>query len=157
MENIKKRPMKVIIRNSQKQIKADLPDLKKTALILLRSFNFQGAELGILLVNDRRMKQLNALYRGIPRTTDVLSFPMYHSLREIPCKPGVLLGDIVISPKRALMQAAEYGCSLNEEFHRLIIHGFLHLLGYDHEKNPYQDRKMKKKEKELLNALEAVD
>lgn len=103
------------------------------------------------------MKQLNDLYRGINRATDVLSFPMYNSLREIPVKPPVLLGDIVISPNAALRQAAEYGGAFHEEMQRLLVHGFLHLIGYDHEKNPYQNRKMKKKEKELRDALETMD
>lgn len=102
------------------------------------------------------MKQLNTLYRGVNRATDVLSFPMYNSLRDIPGDTPVLLGDIVISPEAALRQSAEYGCTFHDEVQRLLIHGFLHLLGYDHEKNSYQDRKMKKKEKELRNALEAV-
>lgn len=87
----------------------------------------------------------------------MLSFPMYNSFREIPVNTHVLLGDIVISPKAALRQAAEYECAFPEEMQRLLVHGFLHLLGYDHEKNPYQDRKMKKKEKELRNALETMD
>ncbi len=78
------------------------------------------------------------------KTTDVLSFPQDDRL---------LLGDIVINLQAAKRQAVEYGHSLSRELNRLLIHGLLHLLGYDHEKGRYADRKMRKKEEELLEYL----
>ncbi len=65
----------------------------------------------------------------------------------------LILGDLVINLPKAKRQASEHGVSFSEELRRLIIHGLLHLAGYDHEKNRYQKRKMKLKEKELLFAL----
>lgn len=111
------------------------------------------AELSILFVNDRRMKALNMKYRGVNKATDVLSFPIYTSLKEIPKDNSFLLGDIVINLPKAQRQAADHGFTLNEELGWLLIHGLLHLLGYDHEKSRYQKNKMESKERELLYAI----
>jgi rRNA maturation RNase YbeY len=96
------------------------------------------------------MRALNAYYRGIERPTDVLSFSMSEGNGPAP---GTVLGDIVICVPKALSQSKEYGVPFSEELLRLLVHGLLHLLGYDHERGPYQKKKMQKKEKELLNAL----
>lgn len=100
------------------------------------------------------MRRLNRQYRGLDKTTDVLSFPLYEAGM---LRPGDALGDIVISIPRAAAQAAAYGVSLRNELLRLLLHGLLHLIGYDHEKNTYQKRRMQRKEKELINALASVD
>lgn len=103
------------------------------------------------------MVKLNSQFRGKKKTTDVLSFPQYNYLKEIPLDREVIIGDIVINLKAAIRQAEEYGIGNYEEIRRLLIHGFLHLLGYDHERNRYQERKMREKEKELEDALKALD
>lgn len=103
------------------------------------------------------MKRLNSAYRGIDRTTDVLSFPIYGSAEEMPADRQFLLGDIVINPHAAKRQSVLCGATFDEEIRRLLIHGFLHLLGYDHERNRYQARKMREEERRLLHALEALD
>jgi probable rRNA maturation factor len=99
------------------------------------------------------MRALNAHYRGMARPTDVLSFPMSEGDSLVP---GGLLGDIVICVPKALSQSQEYGVSFYDELLRLLVHGLLHLLGYDHERGSYQKRKMERKERELLDALKAV-
>jgi probable rRNA maturation factor len=96
------------------------------------------------------MTALNAHYRGMGSPTDVLSFAM--SEGDSPA-PGGLLGDIVICVPKAVSQSDEYGVALYDELLRLLVHGLLHLIGYDHERGSYQKRKMEKKERELLNAL----
>lgn len=96
------------------------------------------------------MIQLNAQYRGIRKDTDVLSFPL------MPAGFHQALGDIVISVPRALQQARAYNVPFHEELLRLLAHGLLHLIGYDHELNAYQRNKMLKKEKELLDAITKV-
>lgn len=115
------------------------------------------------------MKILNCQYRGVDKTTDVLSFPQLSaeereagraevrtsSLQRFRTS-GLLLGDIVINLPRAREQAAEHGLTLNEELERLIVHGLLHLVGYDHEKNRYQKNKMESKEMELLKDLRCL-
>jgi probable rRNA maturation factor len=99
------------------------------------------------------MRELNARYRGIEKATDVLSFPLSDNVSPKDSGP---LGDIVICVPRTQSQAREYGVRFYSELLRLLIHGLLHLLGYDHEIGAYQKRKMEKKERELLNALQAV-
>jgi probable rRNA maturation factor len=118
------------------------------------------------------MRDLNLQYRGKDKTTDVLSFPQTEvsSKQYAVCskkhKAGnkrsaycllptayYVLGDIVISLPQAKRQAKEHGFTFYDEIAWLLIHGLLHLLGYDHEKNKYQARKMREMEKELLSAL----
>ena len=134
-------------------------DLSKALLHL----KLQSCELSVLFVNSRRMKLLNDLYRGIKKDTDVLSFPL---MDEHP-QPGLIingplingpqvLGDIVISVPKALAQAEEFKVSFYDELLRLLVHGLLHLRGYDHEINAYQKRKMEKKERELFNAIKTM-
>jgi probable rRNA maturation factor len=108
-------------------------------------------------VNDAHMKRLNSAYLGVDRTTDVLSFPIFGAMKEFPRDHRFLLGDIVINPFAARRQSAQYDAAFEEEIRRLLIHGFLHLLGYDHEKNCYQERKMRKEERRLLHTLETLD
>lgn len=121
-------------------------DLTKALLHL----HLHASELSVLFVSSRRMKLLNTKYRGICKDTDVLSFP----LRDKGLQYGpVMLGDIVISVPKALQQAKEFKVTFYEELLRLLIHGLLHLTGYDHEINAYQKKKMENKEKELFDAV----
>ncbi len=97
------------------------------------------------------MRSLNRRYRGIDRTTDVLSF----SFREGPfgdLRPEAL-GDIVISVPRAARQAREAGHHLNREIEILLIHGLVHLLGYDHERGPSEARRMRRRERQFLKRI----
>jgi len=118
-------------------------------------------ELSIVFVNDRRMKELNRLYRSIDASTDVLSFPLYSSMKEVreasKTLPGaILLGDIVINLHKTVEQAKERCNTFYEELTFLLVHGLLHLIGYDHEVSAYQARKMRKKESELMDALKEM-
>lgn len=94
-----------------------------------------ATEVSITFVDDPYMQTLNRQYRGIDAPTDVLSFAQ---LEKDETEPPVLtqtaasLGDVVISLERATIQAAEYGHSLEREIGFLVVHGLLHLLGYDH-------------------------
>jgi probable rRNA maturation factor len=100
------------------------------------------------------MRRLNARYRGIDRPTDVLAFAM----REGPhadLHPQVL-GDVVLSAETALRQARSRRHSLVEELTRLLIHGTLHLLGYDHELSPADAKIMRRKERELWRLVEPL-
>ena len=82
------------------------------------------AELSVLFCGDARMRRLNRVYRGKDKTTDVLAFP---------AGAGALLGDIVVSVPYAARQARRRGERASREIDRLLLHGYLHLLGYDHE------------------------
>ncbi|MCS1350473.1 rRNA maturation RNase YbeY [Mechercharimyces sp. CAU 1602] len=92
-------------------------------------------EVAITLVDDEAIHQLNLEYRGVDRPTDVLSFPQWEReelAQMTESEEPLLLGDIVISIPRAREQAHEYQHSFEREIGFLAVHGFLHLLGYDH-------------------------
>ena len=117
-----------------------------------------NTEMGLVISGDERVQELNRDYRGRDEPTDVLAF----SAREeaaglppfIPPPDGVLhLGEVIISYPQALIQAEEHGHPLQKELAILLIHGLLHLLGYDHEKSDAK-RKMQAREKELLGLIE---
>jgi len=117
-------------------------------------------ELSVSLVGDRRMRQLNRDHRGKDKTTDVLSFPMEDDLRSVvagsaPIPEYLALGDIVISPKVCLAQAGEWGWTPSERMTQLLIHGLLHLLGYDHEEEP-ERLAMEALEERLFEHLETT-
>jgi probable rRNA maturation factor len=98
------------------------------------------------------MRSLNRRYRGKDRTTDVLSFPMregrFSRVRQ------ELLGDIVICMPVAARQARSAGGTFREEIDRLLVHGLLHLLGYDHERGRKEARRMEARERSMREALE---
>ena len=153
--------MKVLIENRQKPTKISQQKIKRDSAALLRLLGLKDAELSILLVDDSRMRRLNYKYRGIDRTTDVLSFPqMSYSVKRkalsvksynaINAQRTTLLGDVVINLQAVKRQAPEHGLSFNEELRWLLVHGVLHLIGYDHERTRYAERKMRTKERELL-------
>ncbi|KPK33478.1 MAG: hypothetical protein AMK70_09415 [Nitrospira bacterium SG8_35_1] len=140
--------MMILIRNQQRHRPLNKARIQRTARTILSLLDQSTAELSIFFVGNRKMKQLNADYRGINKVTDVLSFetalPVQHD-------GGAILGDVVINIPRAESQAKEYGTTFYEELFRLLIHGTLHLLGYDHEESYYRARKMRNKEEELLS------
>jgi len=123
--------------------------LRKVALKVLELVEKGQAELSIALVGNAEIRKLNAKFRKKDYPTDVLSFPAGD---ELPT--GVqLLGDVVISVERAKEQAKERRRTLNEEMVTLLIHGIVHLLGYDHERSPKDARIMDRLEKKIYRAL----
>jgi probable rRNA maturation factor len=106
-----------------------------------------GKYAGIVFISDRRMKHLNEFFRGKKSTTDVLSFPREPDEFD-PDKTN--LGDIVISAEQAQKQAEENGLTLEGEIKQLILHGLLHLCGYDHETD---NGEMNARELELRDKL----
>ena len=124
--------------------------LGRVARRLLRRLDLGETELSILLVNDREMRALNRRYRGIDRTTDVLAFAQQEGAGSTP---DGLLGDVVISVDTARRQARDAGSSLGAEADRLLIHGLLHLLGYDHERSAAEARRMQRRERMLASWL----
>ena len=113
---------------------------------------FPEAELSISLVNDRSITKLNESYLNRSRPTDVLAFPMGEG--EFSNLNPHLLGDVVISAERAEAQAESKHHSFEEELCLLLIHGILHLIGYDHEIPGSQAKLMRKKEKELFRLMD---
>ena len=147
--------MKILIKNHQRRKSLNKKKITGTARKILCILDQSAAELSIMFVGDKKMSELNAVYRGIDRSTDVLAFPQ---IGQTSGKWEVrILGDIVISVPRAESQAKMYGWGFHDEVSRLLIHGTLHLLGYDHEKTVYKAGKMRKKETELFNAIKKMD
>ena len=123
-------------------------------MILANASESQKTEVSLLLLDDSGITALNGQYRGKPRPTDVLSFPLYTAEELTDMQPKVL-GDVVISVETAARQAERAGCALWEEMTRLLVHGILHLLGFDHENDPTSARAMRAREREILKAVVA--
>lgn len=143
--------MEIGLLNRQRRIKFDLARIRGWVERILTHLGQGEAEISLVLANDRQIRELNESYRGIPAPTDVLSFPMGEGGGWEP-NPH-LLGDVVISLETASRQARDRGHSLEKEVCLLLIHGILHLLGYDHEGSAKKRRTMQAKERELLELL----
>ncbi|WP_449600492.1 rRNA maturation RNase YbeY [Paenibacillus sp. Marseille-Q9583] len=156
--------LEIVWDNEQEEyeIKDDLIALLES--ILQKAGEAEGidqGEVALTFVDNTSIHELNLEYRGIDRPTDVLSFAMNESgedemdiiyeveegeaLEDVPD----VLGDIIISVTRAQEQAQEYGHSLERELGFLFVHGFLHLLGYDHQDEASEAEMMSKQEKVL--------
>jgi probable rRNA maturation factor len=121
----------VVVVNLQRKRRVDTGKFRDYAENLTSKVNeSSGKAFSIAFISDRRMTQLNEMFRGKISTTDVLSFP--HEPDEFDPDSNNL-GDIVISVEQAQKQATENGLSLENEIKQLILHGLLHLCGYDHE------------------------
>ena len=111
-------------------------------------------EVSLVFTDSGQVRQLNRHYRGVDQPTDVLAFYMHQqsgsdSSFTLPPYGVTHLGDVIISCPQALAQAKEQGHSAQRELALLVIHGVLHLLGYDHEESR-EAKKMRAREKELL-------
>ena len=124
--------------------------LGRQARHLLRDLRLDRAELSIVLVSDREMRALNRRWCRRDRPTDVLSFAQREGAGGAP---DGLLGDVVISVVTARRQAAARGETLGRAADRLLIHGLLHLLGYDHERSVAEARRMQRRERALARWL----
>lgn len=119
--------------NNQRKIRLKCDVYQNFVDILRASVSAANqATFTVAFVSDRKMKELNSFFRGKKSTTDVLSFP--YQADEFEAAGGSdFLGDIVVSVEQAQKQAAENGLTLEGEIKQLILHGLLHLCGYDHE------------------------
>lgn len=144
----------VLIKNDQKKIKMtpDLRRLVKRAVLAVLDFEDFGrrAEVSVTFTDNEGIHALNREYRNVDRPTDVLSFPLSDGEDYDTDGDAVLLGDIVISLERAQTQAEEYGHSFEREVAFLTVHSMLHLLGYDHETSPEDEREMFARQDEIL-------
>lgn len=109
-------------------------------------------EISLSFVDEEEIRKLNREYRGIDKSTDVLSFPQFEVDEEVPEYGPIFLGDVVICSPVCKRQAEEFGHSENREFTYLFIHSVLHLLGYDHIDEEERNR-MRIKENEIIARL----
>lgn len=131
--------------------------------VIRTCFKEEGLEksklcITITLTNPENIRKLNNEYRNIDRATDVLSFPMFEKdeldkkIQDQDFAHEDVLGDIIISIDKVREQAEEYGHSFERELSYMIVHGFYHLMGYDHIKETDKE-KMRPKEEKILNIL----
>lgn len=115
------------------------------------------SELSLELIGDRRMRRLNHEYRKKDRSTDVLAFPIREAVMPSSIRPmNHMLGDVVISLPTAVRQAKKAGRSIDDELAMLLVHGVLHLCGYDHERNTREAARMARRERTLLQLISPV-
>jgi len=113
-----------------------------------------GAKLSLVVTDDETVKDLNHKYRGKDKTTDVLAFPLVEEGADFVSPPGAVmpLGEVVISCPQARRQAEEAGHTLEKELSMLIIHGVLHVLGYDHQRSAQRQR-MRAREQAIVEQI----
>jgi probable rRNA maturation factor len=121
----------------------------------LNKLEVKGDTFSVILTDDKEMHHLNLTFRGVDRTTDVISF----ALNDNGAFPGPInvLGDIYISIPKMKAQAKEYGHSEKRELSFLTIHGLLHLLGYDHTLGEKEEKEMFDLQREILDEKGIID
>jgi probable rRNA maturation factor len=141
------------ISDESAQSAIDVLALRELALAVLRAEQVPPSELSILLTDDAAVRELNRAYRGVDSATDVLSFAQDEGVPLArPDGARRHLGDVVVSIETARRQADEYGQTLDQEAGHLLVHGVLHLLGYDHE-TAADTAQMKSREDVILGGV----
>ena len=129
--------------------------VRKAAMAVLKLENVRRkAEVSVTVCGDAYIRDLNRDYRGKDKPTDVLSFPASEALDALdPDNGALILGDVVISLDTARRQAEEYGNTVEREISFLVVHGMLHLLGFDHEISEDEERIMFTEQKKIIKEL----
>ena len=144
--------MEILINNEFPEIKVDAQKIEQQIGKVLTSLDCNEHEISILFIGDQGIRDLNQQFRDIDRPTDVLSFPQI-SEDELEAPGALVLGDVAISLESARCQSEEHGLSFEEELTLLLIHGILHLLGYDHEISGQEEDRMRNKTRELFSLI----
>ncbi len=142
---------KVSVLNRQDRVPVDRRKIGTAARRILKALGYEGYELTVVLVDDPEITRLNRQYLRRNRPTNVISFPMMDGTPE--SLRSRVLGDVVISAETAQRDAGEAGEKTGDEILFLMIHGILHLAGYDHEGSAAERRKMETKENEFFKRL----
>lgn len=146
--------MSVLVKSHVQSVQVNKPLVARLASNILSAVGELSSELDLTFIGDRRMRRLNRLYRDTDQTTDVLAF----AARDVRIPRAVRLtpwslGDVVIALPTAVRQARRENRSLNDEIAALLVHGILHLCGYDHERNKREARRMHRRERTILRRL----
>ncbi|MFZ5876906.1 MAG: rRNA maturation RNase YbeY [Nitrospirota bacterium] len=144
--------LRISVVNRQHSVKINVARMKRHARRILRATGLVNAELSLAFVDDADMRLLNATYRKLNEPTDVLAFAMTEG-RFSEVNPQ-LLGDVVISAETAAFRARREGRPTSDELNTLLVHGILHLLGYDHERSAADARVMRAKERAMRRLIE---
>jgi probable rRNA maturation factor len=158
------RKWKVHVSIESRALRISVATVKATAIKILKCIEHEISpphidELHILFINDARMREINFEFRSKDKPTDVLSFPQF-TPRQVrgehaaPESSGTYLGDLVISTETTLRQAKRFGVTPRAELLRLLVHGMLHLCGYDHEKvSAKEAQRMRRRERAIRKVL----
>ncbi|MEJ2233130.1 MAG: rRNA maturation RNase YbeY [Syntrophobacterales bacterium] len=144
--------MEIQVTDQQSEIETELEKIETKARKILSALASSESEVSIVLVNDEQMSSLNWKYRRRRGSTNVLAFAMREG--EFGDISPHLLGDVIISLPTAQREAEEAGLSLDSTISRLLVHGILHLVGFDHEKGEDAAREMDQRSNELLPQLD---
>ena len=144
--------MGVLIDNRQTNHNLSLQRIQATAQALLNALDSPDSELSIVIVGDAEMAGLNQTFRNRTGPTNVLAFPMHEG--DFSDINPELLGDVVISIDTAAREAEELGLTLDQRFDFLLIHGVLHLFGFDHETDDDAAAEMDEKTEALFKMIE---
>jgi probable rRNA maturation factor len=144
--------MAVWLRSHLRQVSVRPRIMLRLTHAVLQQAGHPFANLSLTFVGKTRMQNLNRTYRKRDYATDVLAFPMQDVLQS----SLAFIGDVVICMPVALAQASRFGNTADEEILRLLIHGILHLLGYDHETTDREAKRMKRKEHTIFGRLSPV-
>ena len=143
--------MEILIDDRQSRHRLPNQKIRMTAKRILNALDYPDGQLSVLIVDDEQIAQLNMAYLQHTGPTNVISFPM----QEGPFADVTpdLLGDVVISADTAHREAADAGMEMMERFNQLLIHGILHLVGYDHVHSAEEAEIMDQKSNELFNLI----
>ncbi len=148
--------MQIIVSSHREPEPLDLSAFERLAIFVLEREEAPDAvELSVAVIGIDEMTELNVKYRGKEGPTDVLSFPCDDPCAVVEEDEPIALGDVVISPEVAERQAVELGNTVEAELNLLLVHGVLHLLGYDHIDDD-EAAAMQSREQALLEAWSVV-
>lgn len=150
--------LKIAILN-KKKLKTNKVSLNQLKQIIKQTLKYEGVlngELSVVLGDDGLLKRLNKEYRGIDEPTDVLAFEWGQTNQTSLTHLTPILGEVIISLDAVLRQAEEYNHSFEKELTILLIHGLLHLLGYDHSPDNLPQEEMAMRTNEILSKRSGV-
>ena len=147
--------MYIYLEEGQVMEESLLKKMEEAAGVLFEQEGVDGerAEISLTLVSLEEIRELNRDYRDVDRETDVLSFPQFECVEDMPEFGELCLGDVVICLDKVEEQAKEFGHSFERELIYLFVHSLLHLLGYDHMEED-EKQEMRKREEQVMTAID---
>ena len=146
--------MYIYLEEGQVLEEALLKKMEEAACVLFEKEGVDGerAEISLTLVSLEEIRELNRDYRDVDKETDVLSFPQFEGVEDMPEFGELCLGDVVICRDKVEEQAKDFGHSFERELIYLFVHSLLHLLGYDHMEED-EKAQMRLKEEDVMKAI----
>ncbi len=137
-----------VFNETEENLTEECEKLKEFLVQVAKDEKLDNIIYNVIIINNEKIREINREYRNIDRETDVISFALEDE-KSFNRTDIRVLGDIYISIDKARSQALEYGHSFKRELYFLAVHGFLHLLGYDHMKKEDEEVMFKKQEEVL--------